>query len=50
MLYLIIIGGLFLSGGAYLMLNGAKLIQEDNILQDKKAHSNVYSPQEDAVS
>jgi len=50
MLYWIILGGLFLSGGSYLMLNGAKLVQEDNILQDKKTQSNVYSPQEDTSS
>ncbi|SFE24077.1 hypothetical protein SAMN04487969_101855 [Paenibacillus algorifonticola] len=34
MLYWFILGGLFLGGGAYVMLNGAKLVQEDNELQD----------------
>ncbi|MGG1636204.1 hypothetical protein [Paenibacillus sp. NRS-1760] len=50
MLYWIILGGLFLSGGLYLMLNGAKLVQEDNVLQDKMAKSYVSTPHEDVIS
>ncbi|CAM4444008.1 hypothetical protein FHS16_003906 [Paenibacillus endophyticus] len=41
MLYWMILGGLFLAGGAYVMLNGAKLVKEDNILQDKMTQ--IYS-------
>lgn len=50
MLYWIILGALFLSGGTYLMLNGAKLVQEDNVIQDKMAKSYVATRQEDIIS
>ncbi|WP_176707674.1 hypothetical protein [Bacillus sp. FJAT-26390] len=48
MLYWFILGGLFLAGGAYVMLNGAKLVQEDNRLQDKAAHSYSTGMQENS--
>ncbi|WP_281285896.1 hypothetical protein [Paenibacillus sinopodophylli] len=40
MLYWFILGILFLGGGAYVMLNGAKLVQQDNERLDKayKSH------------
>ncbi|MGO4544126.1 hypothetical protein AB4Z29_04955 [Paenibacillus sp. 2TAB23] len=50
MLYWIILGGLFLAGGAYVMLNGAKLVQEDNILQDKLAQSYTSASQKEIPS
>lgn len=46
MLYWFILGGLFLCGGAYIMLNGAKLVREDNEIQDKLAEANKQMQQE----
>jgi hypothetical protein len=48
MLYWFILGGLFLAGGAYVMLNGAKLVQEDNLLQDQAAQSYRSGSPEDS--
>ncbi len=37
MLYWFILGGLFVCGSAYVMLNGAKRVREDNEIQKRKA-------------
>jgi hypothetical protein len=47
MLYLFILGGLFLCGGAYVMLNGAKLVREDNEIQDKLTEANKRMQQQE---
>ncbi|MCK9859642.1 hypothetical protein [Paenibacillus sp. ATY16] len=42
MIYWFVLGGLFLLGGAYVMLNGAKLVREDNEIQDQlSAHKGI---------
>ncbi len=46
MLYWFILGGLFLCGGAYVMLKGAKLVREDNEIQDKLVKTNKRMQQE----
>ncbi|MFF2479653.1 hypothetical protein [Paenibacillus sp. NPDC058071] len=50
MLYWIILGGIFLFGGAYVMLNGAKLVREDNEIQDKIFEGYKQNQQEKILS
>lgn len=47
MLYWFILGGLFLGGGVYVMLHGAKIVHEDAVLQDNKAKSHLAASGQD---
>ncbi|WP_442053311.1 hypothetical protein [Paenibacillus sp. 2TAB19] len=50
MLFWFILGGLFLGGGAYVMIHGVKLVQEDNELQEKIAEAVKRKGQEESLS
>lgn len=50
MIYWFIIGGLFIGGVTYVMMAGANIVKEDDILQDKIAQSYRMAHQGDIES